>query len=114
MEIASQDMKLQIILDELGNRTKIFKETYKNVRKLAQENEFFESVVEDYDRYYNYIKNEKQKQYNALKIISEYLEGLIMDTDIVKEQGLMLKMDQANILSKLANVRQELLDITQE
>lgn len=112
METAKQDIAKKYVLEEIKKREEILRKTYDNLKKTAVENKFFKSVLDDYDQYYNYIKEEKQKQYNALKTISDYLDGLIANTDILNEQGEMLKTDQENILKKLASVRQELQDIT--
>ena len=112
METAKQDIAKKYVLEEIKKREEIIRKKYDNLKKTAVENKFFKSVLDDYDQYYNYIKEEKQKQYNALKTISDYLDGLIANTDILNEQGEMLKTDQENILKKLASVRQELQDIT--
>lgn len=113
MEVACTDIIQKRILDEIKNRENVLRETYNNLKKTSVENKFFNSVLVDYERYYNYIITEKKQQLNALKNISEYLDKLIMNTTELNNKGKLLKNDQVKILKKLASVREELLELTQ-
>ena len=46
-------------------------------------------------------------------MISEHLDTLIRNPDILNEKREMLKIDQTNILKQLVFVREELQDITE-
>jgi len=112
MDTAIEDSFHLRIADEIKKREKILRNTYDDLKKTAIENKLFKSILDDYEQYYNYIRDEKQKQYNVLKTISEHLDNLIRNTDVLNEKGEMLKTDQTTILKKLASIRQELQDIT--
>ena len=70
------------------------------------------SVLDEYNQHYNSIKEEKQKQQNALKTILEYLDNLRNDSNISKEDREMLKKDQENISKELSSIENELLEIS--
>ena len=42
--------------EEIKFREKELRETYNDLQKTALENEFFQSVLDDYEKYYSYIK----------------------------------------------------------
>ena len=112
--IAKNDIKQKVIVEEIKNKSNELKNRYINVRKLAVENNLFQSVLNDYEKYYYYIIDEKQKQYNAFKVISEYLDELIMNTDMLNSKALYMKEDQYHILKKLDDIRGEMEEITNE
>ena len=114
MITAYNDIIQKKIETEIENRERILRETYKNLQKTTLENKFFQSVLDDYEKYYTYIREDKQKQYNAFKHISDYLDGLIMNTDTLNDQVESMKEDQKIILTNLAKIRGELDDITHE
>ena len=114
MQTACKDVIQTRIKDEIQKREKILSETYNNLKANAKDNEFLQSVLNDYENYYSYIRAEKEKQYLAFKNIADYLDKLIMNTDILKEKGEMLIKDKNDILAKITDIKKELADITQE
>ena len=89
MQTACKDVIQTRIKDEIQKREKILSETYNNLKANAKDNDFLQSVLNDYENYYSYIRAEKEKQYLAFKNIADYLDKLIMNTDILKEKGEM-------------------------
>ena len=113
MNIGCKDIIHQRILTEIKNREKVLLDTYKDLKTTTVENKFYDSVLEDYEQYYKYIIAEKEKQILAFQTISEYLDKLITNTSVLDKTSETLKNDQANILKKLASIREELQNITQ-
>ena len=95
----------------LESREKDLRETYKDLQKTTLENDFFQSVLDDYEKYYSYIINEKQHQYAAFQLISDYLDELNSETSLTKDQTNQLRNDQKEILSKLSFIKHELDEI---
>jgi 5'-deoxynucleotidase YfbR-like HD superfamily hydrolase len=113
MQLACKDVIQKRIIEEIQKRENILLNTYKNLKATSSENEIFQSVLDDYENYYNNIKEEKEKQSFALKNISNYLENMISQTLDVNNQGKILKDEQRQILTKLAKLRNELEEIAQ-
>ena len=80
-----------------------------NELKIAQkDNEFLVNVYDDYLSHFKYIKEQKQKQYDALYKISEYIDKMTIDptmTDLLLRQS---KLDQHAILNKMKSIKKEL------
>ena len=53
MEISQNDILQKQILQEIAKREQILKATYQNLKKLRNENELFEDVLDDYNNYYS-------------------------------------------------------------
>jgi len=112
MEIACSDLIKQRILQEIKKKEETLKESYINVKKQAVENKFFQSVLDDYERYYKYIKTDKEKQIEVLQKIADHLDRLGIKTTTLNNKARTLKDDQKIVLEKLGNLRDELQELT--
>ena len=111
MDIADKDLVQQKITNEIKNREKLLKQTYDKLKTSAPDNDLLKSVLNEYEQYYDSMREEKQKQQNALKIISEHLDNLGKD-DISKEDREMLKKDKLDISRKISSIKDELQEIS--
>jgi hypothetical protein len=113
MDIACNDLVKRRIIEEINKKEAALMESYIEVKKTAAQNNFFASVLSDYENYYEYIKNDKLKKIAMLEMIAEHLDKLIMNTSVLNDRASNLKNDQSQIIEKLASVRHELEEITQ-
>ena len=97
---------------EINKRKEILKDEYKILQERKRENNFLEQVYDDYKNYYSLIIEEKQKQYEALQNISNYLDSIIQESNIAKDKLEELKNDKYKILGKIEQVRSEINDST--
>ena len=111
MQVACNDMIQKNIEEEIKKKEKDLRENYRDLKKTALENTFFQSVLDDYEKYYDYIVEEKQKQHFAFQKISDYLDKLNSETSLTKEQMNQLRDDQKDILRKLSFIKHELDEI---
>jgi hypothetical protein len=110
MDIACNDLVRQRIMEKIQEKETELKESYINLKKNASGNN---SLLDDYEQHYDYIRDEKLKQINVLSNIAEHLDKLVMNTTVLNEQTALLKQDQKIILDKLSGIRYELAEITQ-
>lgn len=87
-------------------------ENFIQVREKQKQNKFLTGVVEDYIKYYKYIKKQKVEQEEALRIISDYIDSISQDTEITKELLEQSKNDQKSILAKMQQIKREVDKIT--
>ena len=107
-----QDIVKNKLMLEINKRKEILKDEYKILQERKRENNFLEQVYDDYKNYYSLIIEEKQKQYEALKNISNYLDSLIEESKLAKDTLEELKNDKYKILGKIEEVRSEINDYT--
>ena len=114
MDVGCKDIIHNKLLTEIRERQQKLREEHKIIREKSKENAFLGTVLNDYNRYNDYIRDQAQKKYDALLKISNYLDGLIEQSDLVKENLESLKFDKHHILGKISEVRAELDEITAE
>ena len=108
MDLAIRDMSIEDMKIEVVNRKKMLLDKFKELRYTSSANKFLEGITEDYENYFNYIKSQKREQYEALHMLSDYIENISMDTALTEQLLRESKDDQRHILSQMRKVKGEL------
>ena len=111
MLLAIRDKNIKDLQSKLEERRQILLEQHKNLKKTTKENEFLEEVAQDYNKYYGFIKKQKEEQIAAFELINEYLEKIISDSKITETSLRTAKQEQSQIIERINNIRKELEDI---
>ena len=77
LTLGERDLYLLQIETEINNKKKLLLKKKRDLDKKQKLNHFLNGVTKDYQKYYNYILNEKQQQYKMLMMLKEYLNDLI-------------------------------------
>jgi len=112
MDIAARDDMINVLQKELQDRKKIVDERYVNIQKVKQNNEFLEKVAGDYYNHYEAIKKIKNEQMRSMKIIIEYLDHLIRETEMTEESLNYAKNQQGNLINELDTLNDEIDNIS--
>jgi hypothetical protein len=108
LTLAQRDLNLSQIEAQIKNKKNLLLKKKKDLEKKNVLNEYLTGVKTDYSKYYDYILNEKQQQYNALKLLKEYMSDLISTEHMVDEQLRTAKYDQKDIIQEIDKVKAEL------
>lgn len=109
--LAQRDLYLIQIQEEIKNKRNYILEKNKELEKKQKINEFLSIVKNDYQQYYNHIIQEKQKQYQAMTILNNYLDDLITTNKVIDQELIKAKSDQKQVLREMDNIRNELDEI---
>jgi trans-2-enoyl-CoA reductase len=110
--LAERDLYLIQIQEEIKNKRNYILEKNKELEKKQKINEFLSIVKNDYQQYYDHIIEEKQKQYQAMSILNDYLGDLITTNKVLDEELIKAKQDQRQILREMDVIRKDLNEIT--
>ena len=111
MEIAIHDKILDDLQNELKNKKDMLKNKYETLNTVKDSNEFLSDVLEDYDKYYNYILEQKQQQEVTMKNIIYHIDKIIKEENLSNESLLEAKKEQTNILNEIDKIKNEIDDI---
>ena len=106
--LSERDLQLKQIEREIMGKKNLLVKKKKELDKKQLLNDYLDEVKDDYIKYYDYIVGEKQKQYNALVLLKEYMDDLITTENLVDDQLRIAKHDQKDIIKEIANVKDEL------
>ena len=109
MSLAKRDKAIQAMITEVENKRQFLLNKYKELHNDAAENELLKDVLEDYLIYYNDIKNEKGKQYNALMKTLEHVDTITASEEHTRNN---IKFDQREILNEMKKIKREMQVLT--
>jgi hypothetical protein len=108
MDLAIRDIRLNKYKQQIDINKRILMEKYLELQKNAKENEYLNGVVDDYKKYFNFMIEEKNQQYDALNMISQYLDNInseIKSTDEVLDEQ---QQEQKKIMREMSKIKENL------
>ncbi len=111
MIVAIRDKRIASLQNQIEDRKKLLLENNNKLRIITDENEYLNEVANDYDKYFSYIKEQKEQQVKAFDLIYKYLERLIKSNKYTEEEMLNALREQKEILDKINSVKSELDNI---
>ena len=112
MNCANNDIIVDKLNSEIEYKKKELLKKKAYLSNLVTKNELLKDVVNDYNYYYDNIKEKKQEQYNALAIISEYLDKMSENINITNNTLNEIKYDQKALLNLMNIIRKEIDNLT--
>jgi hypothetical protein len=112
--LAQRDMRLAQIEKEIKHKKMLLVRKRRDLDNKEKLNEYLSGVRTDYNKYYDYIVEEKQQQLNTLNLLKEYLDDLVRTEHLVDRQLKTVRHDQKDILNEINNIKNELDDIIEE
>ena len=94
--------------EEIKNRQKLLLEKRQQLEERKKDNHFLETVVKDYQKYYDYIISEKKQQMQSMIILNNYLDNLIKSEKMTRSEIHEAKNERKHILKELDNIKSEL------
>jgi chromosome segregation ATPase len=113
LSLAERDLHLIQIDQEIRNKKKLLVKKKKELDKKQKLNQYLDGVKDDYTKYYDYIVEEKQQQYNSLILLKEYMSDLMETENLVDDQLRSAKYNQKDIIREIDNVKAELDELIQ-
>jgi len=105
MPLAKRDKSINTMIIELEKKRQNLKNKYKELHNAAADNELLKDVLEDYLTYYDTLKNEKTRQYDALNKTLHHIDSI----EINDESTLYnVKIDQKEILKEMKRINAEI------
>jgi hypothetical protein len=108
MELAKRDMTIQILRDEIECKKKFLIHKVNELYGIEKYNEFLGEIVDDYSKYKKHILKEKQEQYEALRLISNYINNLKKSIDIADHELNESKYHQKTLVGEMNRLKKEI------
>lgn len=104
-EMDQRFMKIQELI-ESKKESLIHKQ--KKLRSISKQNQFLETVKNDYQKYYQHIEQQKKDQIRALSVLDEYIKDLTVSGKLTKYNIEDAKEEQGRILKEVKHIKRGL------
>jgi hypothetical protein len=103
-----QDERLMQIEELINAKRNMLIDKQKKLKKIAKQNRFLEEVTKDYNKYNNYIVQQKRDQMKALELLNNYINDLTVSGNLSKNNLKDAKHEQRKILREMNSIRKNL------
>ena len=81
---------------------------YRQVQAMYADNEFLDVALADYRRYFEHIRGEKERQYEAMRELHHYIERMRGEMSVADHLLREAVTDQAALLREISEVRRQI------
>ena len=106
--LEAHDERLMQIEQLIEAKRNMLIDKQKKLKKIAKQNRFLEEVTRDYNKYNNYIVQQKRDQMKALELLNNYINDLTVSGNLSKNNLKDAKHEQRKILSEMNTIRKNL------
>lgn len=103
-----QDERLMQIEELINAKRNMLIDKQKQIKKLTKHNRFLGEVAKDYNRFNNYIIQQKRDQMKALELLNNYIHDLTVSGNLSKNNLKDAKQEQRKILREMNMIRKNL------
>lgn len=111
MPLEEKDERLLHIEELINTKRKMLLDKQKKLRFIEKQNHFLDAVKDDYNKYYNYISQQKQDQITALEMLNKYIHDLTVSGELSKHNIQDAKFEQERILHEVKSIKKGLDNI---
>jgi len=95
-------------------KRKMLLDKQQKINFISKQNHFLNEIKGDYNKYYNYIVEQKREQMEALQLLNKYINDLSVSGELSKNNIKDAKHEQRKILSELNKIKNSLDDIIKD
>lgn len=114
MIVAVRDKTIASLQEQISNRRRLLRENNQKLNIVLDENEYLSEISNDYQKYFQHIKEQKEQQIKAFSLIHKYLERLIKSNQITESEMINAIRDQREILEQINGIKTELDEMIDE
>jgi hypothetical protein len=113
-DLAERDTSLAYIESQIEAKRHMLLEKQKKLKEASKENEFLQTVRQDYQKYYDHIVQEKKDQLRAMGLLKKYVDDLVITGKLTDADVKNAKADQTNLLKEVGVIKKELDSLIDE
>jgi len=112
--IYEREKQLANLEEQIKQKRGFLLDKRKTLGQAKEQNKFLKDVQQDYQKYYQYIVDEKQRQTEAFTKLNEHLDRIIVSGQLTEKEVTESKKDQKTILKELDGIKRGLKNIMEE
>lgn len=108
LSLGEKDKLLKQIDQQIAAKQQLLLDTHKQLQRQRGENMFLTEVKEDYNKYFMFMKKQKEEQVMAMNILNKYLKDIIENGKLSEEDLLEARKDESNIFKSIQEIKAEM------
>jgi hypothetical protein len=105
LKLSDRDLFLRQIENQLTSKRKMLLDKKSRFDKLKDENIFLQKIRNNYQKYHNYILEQKIEELNAIANLKKYTDDLMSTNDLTKEKIIKTKNNQRELIKEMDKIQ---------
>jgi hypothetical protein len=114
MDLGIRDKYLTQIEGQIEAKRNLLLQKRKVLKRTVKENQFLDGVKQDYEKYHDFIVNQKQSQIKAMGLLNQYIGDIVVSGKLTEQDIKNSKVEQKEILGQIDKIKKELDEIMKE
>lgn len=110
-EFREKDNRFMQIQELIDSKRRYLINKQKKLKYISKQNQFLEIVKDDYEKYNNYINQQKQDQINALYTLDKYINDLTKSNELTAYNIKDAEAEQNKILKEIKSIKQRINNV---
>jgi len=105
LTLAERDIYIMHIENQMELKKKLLLDKNQTLNKNVKYNNILQHIRNDYQKYYDYIIQQKKEQMHALNILNNYIQELTSNGNLSENNIIDAKFEQKKILNEIKSVK---------
>jgi hypothetical protein len=105
LTLAERDIYIMHIENQMELKKKLLLDKNQSLNKNVKYNNILQHIRNDYQKYYDYIIQQKKEQMQALNILNNYIQELTNNGNLSENNRIDAKFEQKKILNEIKSVK---------
>jgi hypothetical protein len=114
LDLGIRDKYLTQIEAQIEAKRNLLLQKRKVLKRTVKENQFLDGVKQDYEKYHDFIVNQKQSQIKAMGLLNQYIGDIVVSGKLTEQDINNSKVEQKEILGQIDKIKKELDEIMKE
>lgn len=106
--LRKKDEQFMVIQNLIDAKRQMLIDKQKKIKSISNQNEFLHEVKNDYNKYYGYIRQQKQDQIQALSLLDKYIHDLTTSGSLSEGNIKDAKAEQRKIVREINSIKKGL------
>jgi len=108
ISLANSDGQLLQIEELIDAKRRILIDKQHKLKSISKQNQFLDTIKNDYAKYYGYISQQKREQVAAFEMLNSYISDLTRTGKLTKYNISDAKHEQDKIMHEITSIRKGL------
>jgi|TARA_B110000285_G_scaffold72572_1_gene83586 hypothetical protein len=104
-ELIAKEKKAEDLNNEIVRQREKLRTMFNNVKKNESKNPFLHDVLGGYIEHFYDIKNERERQYDALDVLANHVENINEEDDLTDTMINECKSDKHQLVREMERIR---------
>ena len=113
-DLEKKEESFQNLEKMIHDKKRFIFEKRQQIEEEEKKNKFLQGIKNDYENYYDYAVEEKQKQVRFMDYLIKYIKQITSEGELTEEDFKRAQWEQQKLMMEIMNIKKDLDEITKK